>query len=119
IKSAFNYGKNILLERLKKAHIKILEIKEKNEITGDELWIVADSTAEKLKEITIIIEEEEEIGRIYDMDVVDINFQKLSRKSFRKCLICDMQAQDCGRSRRHSVEELQEKIIRILKKYNF
>ena len=50
------------------------------------------------------------------MDVIDINFEKLSRKSFRKCLICEAQAQECGRSRKHSVEELQNKIEEILNK---
>ena len=48
------------------------------------------------------------------MDVIDVNFEKLSRKSFRKCLICEEQAQECGRSRKHSIEELQEKVEEIL-----
>ena len=50
------------------------------------------------------------------MDVIDINFEKLSRKSFRKCLICEEQAQECGRSRKHSIEELQNKVEEILSK---
>ena len=50
------------------------------------------------------------------MDVIDVNFEKLSRKSFRKCLICEEQAQECGRSRKHSIEELQNKVEEILKK---
>ena len=49
------------------------------------------------------------------MDVIDVNFEKLSRKSFRKCLICEEQAQECGRSRKHSIEELQEKVEEVLK----
>ncbi|MHB9343016.1 citrate lyase holo-[acyl-carrier protein] synthase, partial [Fusobacterium polymorphum] len=44
------------------------------------------------------------------------NFEKLSRKSFRKCLICEEQSQECGRSRKHSVKELQDKIEEILSK---
>ena len=44
------------------------------------------------------------------------DFEKLSRKSFRKCLICEAQAQECGRSRKHSVGELQNKVEEILKK---
>ena len=51
----------------------------------------------------------------FDIDVIDINFEKLSRKSFRKCLICEEQAQECGRSRKHSVEELQNRVKEILK----
>lgn len=115
IRKAFEYGKIKLLEKLEKNNTKILELKQKNTKTGDELWIVADIKADDLKRITVDIEEASFLGRIFDMDVIDVNFKKLSRNSFRKCLICDMQAQECGRSRRHSVEELQSKIEEILK----
>lgn len=114
IKEAFEYGKTKILEKLKEDNIKILELKEKNEKTGNELWLVADIKAEKLKEITVSIEESCSLGRLFDMDVINNNFEKLSRQSFRKCLICNSQAQECGRSRKHSVRELQEKIKEIL-----
>ena len=66
--------------------------------------------------MTVAIEESSQLGRLFDIDIIDINFEKLSRKSFRKCLICEEQAQECGRSRKHSVEELQNKVEEILKK---
>ena len=44
------------------------------------------------------------------MDVIAINGQKLSRPAYHKCLICDCQAQECARSRKHTIEEMQEKI---------
>lgn len=115
IRKAFEYGKIKLLEKLEKNNTKMLELKQKNTKTGDELWIVADIKADDLKRIAVDIEEASFLGRIFDMDVIDVNFKKLSRNFFRKCLICDMQAQECGRSRRHSVEELQSKIEEILK----
>ncbi len=68
----------------------------------------------KIKNITIAIEESSQLGRLFDIDVIDVNFEKLSRKSFRKCLICEKQAQECGRSRKHSIEELQNKVEEIL-----
>ena len=116
IKKAFDIGKNLILENLKKNNIEILEKKELNENTGNELFISTHSSAEKIKNITITIEESCELGRLFDIDVIDVNFEKLSRKSFRKCLICEEQAQECGRSRNHSVEELQNKVEEILKK---
>ena len=116
IKKAFNIGKNLILENLKENNIAILEIQELNENTGNELFISVDSLAEKRKDITITIEESCELGRLFDIDIIDINFEKLSRKSFRKCLICEEQAQECGRSRKHSMEELQNKVEEILKK---
>ncbi|PGH24567.1 citrate lyase holo-[acyl-carrier protein] synthase [Fusobacterium animalis] len=116
IKRAFNIGKNLILEKLKENNIEILEVQELNENTGNELFISANSLAEKIKNITVTIEESSELGRLFDIDVIDVNFKKLSRKSFRKCLICERQAQECGRSRKHSVEELQKKVEEILSK---
>ena len=116
IKRAFNIGKNLILEKLKENNIEILEVQELNENTGNELFISANSLAEKIKNITVTIEESSELGRLFDIDVIDVNFKKLSRKSFRKCLICERQAQECGRSRKHSVEELQKKLEEILSK---
>ena len=114
IKKAFDIGKNLILEKLKENNIEILEIQELNEDTGNELFISTNLLAEKIKNITVVIEESSELGRLFDIDVIDINFEKLSRKSFRKCLICEKQAQECGRSRKHSVKELQDKIEEIL-----
>ena len=116
IKKAFNIGKTLILEKLKENNIEILEIQELNENTGNELFISINSLAEKIKNITVTIEENSELGRLFDIDVIDVNFEKLSRKSFRKCLICEEQAQECGRSRKHSVEELQNKVEKILSK---
>ena len=116
IKKAFDIGKNLILEKLKENNIEILEIQELNENTGNELFISVNSLAKKIKNITVSIEEASELGRLFDMDVIDINFEKLSRESFRKCLICEEQAQECGRSRKHSVEELQNKVEKILSK---
>jgi len=116
IKKAFDIGKNLILEKLKENNITILEIQELNENTGNELFISVNSLAKKIKNITVSIEEASELGRLFDMDVIDINFEKLSRESFRKCLICEEQAQECGRSRKHSVGELQNKVEKILSK---
>ena len=116
IKKAFDIGKNLILEKLKENNIEILEIQELNENTGNELFISTNLLAEKIKNITVVIEESSELGRLFDIDIIDINFEKLSRKSFRKCLICEEQAQECGRSRKHSIEELQNKVEEILSK---
>lgn len=116
IKKAFDIGKNLILEKLKENNIEILEKEELNVNTGNELFISVNSSAEKIKNITVAIEESCELGRLFDIDVIDVNFKKLSRKSFRKCLICEEQAQECGRSRKHSVKELQDKIEEILSK---
>ena len=62
------------------------------------------------------IEETHPIGRLFDMDVIDTDGQKLSRPSYRKCIICGCQAQECARTRNHTVEEMQAKIEEMLEK---
>ena len=86
IKKAFNIGKNLILEKLKENNITILEIQELNENTGNELFISVDSQAEKIKNITVAIEESSELGRLFDIDVIDINFKKISCNFFINCV---------------------------------
>lgn len=88
-----------------------MEIHEK---TGDELLLAVDYPAKKIKDLTTDIEETHPVGRLFDLDVIDINGQKLSRPSFRKCIICGCQVQECARTRKHSVNEMQSKIEEML-----
>ena len=86
--------------------------------TGPEALFVYEISPVELKEALINIEENHPLGRLFDMDVLDINRKALGY-SPRKCLICDEPAVDCGRSRKHSVDELLEKIDSLVKKvYN-
>ena len=117
IRKAFTLGRDLLLSQLEKAGAKILEASEIHEDTGDELLLsVGNVQAEILKDIAVNIEEASEIGRLYDIDVIDAEGKKLSRQTFRKCLICSRQAQECARSRTHSVREMQAAIENILVK---
>ena len=85
----------------------------------DELLLAIDCPAEKIKILTTEIEETHPIGRLFDMDVIDTDGQKLSRPSYRKCIICGCQAQECARTRKHTVEEMQAKIEEMLEKRRF
>ncbi|MDL2300988.1 citrate lyase holo-[acyl-carrier protein] synthase [Lachnospiraceae bacterium OttesenSCG-928-D06] len=73
----------------------------------------------KIKKQTIFLEETHPLGRIYDIDVWDDNAVLISRKKLsarrRTCLICKGDAKVCGRSRVHTVEELQEKVFGMIK----
>ena len=71
--------------------------------------------ARLVKEKMTALEESRPLGRLFDIDILDANGEKLSRPIPRRCLICDEQAQVCARSRRHSVEELMAKIEEMLK----
>lgn len=115
IYKAFETGKNLILEALKNINAEINNSIEIHEDTGDEiLFSIKNSSPEKLKEIATKIENENKFGRLFDIDVIDADGNKLSRKNFRKCLICGKQAQECARSRTHSVKEMQEAVEKLL-----
>ena len=118
IRRAFDIGEILLLEALNHIHADILDAYEVHNDTGDELLLsIGNAEPESLKDMAITIENSSELGRLFDIDVIDSNGNKLSRKEFRKCLICDKQAQECARSRTHSVREMQDAIEKILKKF--
>lgn len=67
---------------------------------------VSGISAKRLKAIACGLEERDETGRLYDIDIIDENGEKLSRPTERKCLICDNPVKLCARSRRHTAGEL-------------
>ena len=74
-----------------------------------------------LKKTTVLLEETHPLGRLFDVDVLNENLEPVSRTELempgRKCLICNRNAKVCGRSRAHSVQELQEKIKNIIEEW--
>jgi len=115
IRRAFDIGEILLLEGLRHIHAEILDAHEVHDVTGDELLLaIGNVQPESLKDMAMTIENSSDIGRLFDIDVIDANGKKLSRKDFRKCLICERQAQECARSRTHSVKEMQDTIESLL-----
>lgn len=79
--------------------------------TGPEaIFAVKAPSAMSLKRVMIDIEKQHHLGRIMDLDVIDINGQSISRKSqgmnWRKCFICDEYAAVCSRTRKHDLNQL-------------
>ena len=114
IKKAFLSGKEALFAVLQKENIPILTQTEFDEKTGNEIILTVDYPADKIKELTTELEENHPFGRLFDMDVIGTDGEKLSRGVYRKCLICGCQAQECARSRKHTVAEMQAKIEEML-----
>ena len=110
IRKAFDSGKAELLKALSAHNITILHTEEFHEPSGDELIMALDAPAEDIKTLATEIEESHPLGRLFDME--------LSRGTYRKCIICGCQAQECARSRKHSVEELQAKIEELLNQFS-
>ena len=67
------------------------------------------------------IEEQHELGRLLDIDVLDEQGVPLSRelvgRDARRCLICDGDARCCMRSHAHTLEELQTRINEMIDAY--
>ena len=88
------------------------------ENTGCEGYYVVDLPAGELKFLAIGIEDTDPIGRLFDMDVLDIDGRKLIREEMelprRKCLLCDEDAAVCARSRAHGLEQLRQRVGQLL-----
>ena len=63
--------------------------------------------------MVVELENNHELGRIFDVDVFDKNHNQISRSMLnlapRKCLICE-KAASCIRTRAHTYEELIKKL---------
>lgn len=118
IKRGYELGKRLLKGQLMAKKIPVLHFEEICKNTGNEAIYVLDSNAMTIKAVTSSIENAMPVGRLFDMDVIKPEGDKVERTELnlspRKCLICGQQAQICARSRTHSVNELQLETKKIL-----
>ena len=75
----------------------------------------------ELKKISIHIETTHPLGRLVDIDIIDLNNYTLSRSDLgkppRSCFICDDIAHNCVRSRKHSLKKVLKYIETKVKFY--
>ena len=114
IRRGFDMGLRDLEQVLSVDRIPILHKEVIREYTGSEAILVVDAPASRVKKLTWQLEENTPLGRLYDMDVLSPDGEKLQRATPRRCLICGEVAQICARSRTHSVAQLQERTKEIL-----
>lgn len=114
IARGFELGMKDLARLLSAEQILCLHREESREDTGCEALLVLDAGPEQLKELTTQLEEASSLGRLLDLDVLDISGRKLSRPQSRKCLICGQMAQICARSRAHGLPAIQAATAQIL-----
>ena len=76
---------------------------------------------QKLKALTLRIEETHLLGRLFDLDVLAPSGEKVSREGFglapRRCLVCEDAAFTCGRSRRHDLREVQDAALDLMRRF--
>ena len=118
IRRGFGLGKRLLLEQLRVAGIPVLHAEQSDENTGCELLLVPEAEPLTVKALTAQLEEYSPLGRLFDMDVLRPDAQKVDRRELglpgRKCLLCGGPAAACARSRTHTVAQLQEKTNAVL-----
>jgi holo-ACP synthase len=121
--------RSVLTEALREVHamsstlewpVLSRQIRWKN--TGPEAIYVVDVDAELLKAAAAELEDEHPLGRLWDLDVIAPGQRVLSRQQLgmpaRRCLLCERPASECGRARRHSLQELLAVMQRIVNSYD-
>lgn len=111
VEIGFFVGNRLLRDAL--SPYTILHREQHSPVTGCEAYYVVDLPARELKQLAVDIEDTDPIGRLFDMDVLDIDGRKLTREELghrrRTCLICSKDAVVCARSRAHPLEQLQDR----------
>lgn len=118
IPEAFETGRGRIESVLSENQIPTLRSEAVREKTGYEAFYCVDVLPETAKKLMIALEDQDRLGRLFDIDVLRADGTKVSREELgfapRRCLLCGQPAHVCSRSRAHSVAELTEEITRIL-----
>lgn len=92
----------------------ILSRKILHAVTGDEALFALDMDAPAIKSRCTAIEEATPMGRLFDMDVLDVRGQKLERHTERCCLVCGAPGRGCASRRVHTAAELQKATRKLI-----
>ena len=118
IVQGFRLGLSMLDAQLTGECVPVLQRQVYEEDTGCEGFYVVDAPPGKLKQLAVQIEDASAVGRLFDMDVLTPEGDKVSRESLglpgRTCLICGKPVHLCSRSRAHGLAQLQEKTTALL-----
>ncbi|NYB73670.1 triphosphoribosyl-dephospho-CoA synthase CitG [Sedimentibacter hydroxybenzoicus DSM 7310] len=111
----------LITKALNRQGISIIYQTSNSAKTGCESYFVVKEQPITVKRLMMDIENSCALGRIFDIDVIDGEGNKISRSDLniteRSCLLCDDIGHVCSRSRKHSLEELQKKVIEIMENY--
>ena len=121
IARAFQEGLSRLEDALKTARMEIKSREHVDRHTGCEALLVVAGDAAALKGLCVSLEDQDPLGRLFDIDVLRPEGEKLDRESLgfpaRPCLICGREGKACASRRLHPVEELQDKTQVILRAF--
>lgn len=119
IRRTFDCGHRFLEARLPA----ILHREVIDETTGCEGMYVVDADPVEVKRICTAIEDETPLGRLFDMDVLDTDGNKLDRSlvggKSRDCIVCGAPGRGCASRRLHPVAALQKASNAIMERHFF
>ena len=120
VRACFEEGFQALIHALEEAGIPLRNAEAHQLVTGPEGCLAADGDARALKRLAVELEERHPQGRLFDIDLLDANGSPVSRADVgleeRTCFLCGESAKACGRSRRHSLEELARAVEELLER---
>ena len=118
IERAFGDGWRALLQWLAAAGFAVEHAEQSRRKTGPEGLLAVRGDALEVKKIAVRFEAVFPAGRLFDVDVFTADGEAVPRARIgapeRRCLLCGGDAKACGRSRAHSVPELQRRVRTIL-----
>lgn len=121
IRQIFEVGLLKINEKLNHAAIDLVHEKVWYRNSGPEYFAVVDAAALGVKKLSTLIEETHPLGRLFDFDVLNSEGGQVSRQELgvapRKCLMCENNAFECGRSRKHDIYALTDYIRTIAFEY--
>lgn len=118
---AFEEGKELISNHLKRNDINIVHEEDNSGKTGYEAFFAVDCYPLRIKKLMVDIENACALGRIFDIDVLNAKGEKISRQEIgsdpRTCFICSEPAHVCSRSGKHPVKELVVKTVEVIENY--
>lgn len=103
-------GQDKLIDFLKRRQIRLTFDNIEFYSTGPESVLMVDGHIKEIKRLMVEFEESHPLGRLFDLDVYDLEGIPISRQSLgleeRRCYVCDDLAKVCARSRRHDIDQL-------------
>ena len=119
IRRGFALGRRRLRQGLLRLGVAPVHAEARVDFTGCEAFYVLAVPPLTAKRMACDIEEADALGRLFDMDVLRPDGDKVERREIglpgRKCLLCGETAQVCARARTHTVAELRARTAQILR----
>ena len=119
IRGGMYLGRRLLEQGFLRLRVKPVLSEFEEAFTGCTAYYAIPLSPLEVKRMAVDIEEAAPVGRLFDLDVLRPDGEKVERQEVglpsRKCLLCGQDARVCARSRAHTVEELRVETVRLLR----